>query len=382
MVFSGKSVAFHTLGCKLNFSETSTIARLFYEKGFEKKQFSEAADVYVINTYVTNIHKCNLLIVDECHTIANIESMTFKTVLKRTQFNWVLCLSATLEDKHIQFFKTNNIHEVGNISLQECIDNKWVSQNRILCVPIPFTDNEKIEYKKMKQIFDTHFATFKFDIKLGLSALANKEIRQLIAFENGGLEGNWTEERVMMAALQWNRNMAARKTMLYNLPSKLNAAIYLAKTLQLNTILFGQTNTSADYIAEQLGESCVAYHSKLKAVQKKEAIKKLSDGRTKVTQISSVKALEVGMNIPILELGINYARTSKSLAQKQKNGRSIRFIENKTSYFIELYVPSFIEIDKNKCITEFEKYHSKEKALIEWIKANQIKILNSGIKTT
>lgn len=50
MQFSGKTVAFHTLGCKLNFSETSTIARLFYEKGFEKRDFSQAADVYVINT--------------------------------------------------------------------------------------------------------------------------------------------------------------------------------------------------------------------------------------------------------------------------------------------------------------------------------------------
>ena len=50
MSFSGKTVAFHTLGCKLNFSETSTIARLFMEKGFVKKSFSEAADVYVINT--------------------------------------------------------------------------------------------------------------------------------------------------------------------------------------------------------------------------------------------------------------------------------------------------------------------------------------------
>jgi threonylcarbamoyladenosine tRNA methylthiotransferase MtaB len=50
MNFSGKSVAFHTLGCKLNFSETSTIARLFEEKGFAKKKFSEFADVYVINT--------------------------------------------------------------------------------------------------------------------------------------------------------------------------------------------------------------------------------------------------------------------------------------------------------------------------------------------
>jgi len=50
MLFSGKSVAFHTLGCKLNFSETSAIARTLLESGFTKKPFSEAADVYIINT--------------------------------------------------------------------------------------------------------------------------------------------------------------------------------------------------------------------------------------------------------------------------------------------------------------------------------------------
>jgi threonylcarbamoyladenosine tRNA methylthiotransferase MtaB len=49
-MFLNKTVAFHTLGCKLNFSETSTIARLFEAQGFTKKPFSEAADVYVINT--------------------------------------------------------------------------------------------------------------------------------------------------------------------------------------------------------------------------------------------------------------------------------------------------------------------------------------------
>jgi threonylcarbamoyladenosine tRNA methylthiotransferase MtaB len=45
-----KSVALHTLGCKLNFSETSTISRLLENDGFEKKSFDEVADVYVINT--------------------------------------------------------------------------------------------------------------------------------------------------------------------------------------------------------------------------------------------------------------------------------------------------------------------------------------------
>lgn len=50
MEISKGKVAFHTLGCKLNFAETSTIARDFSAKGFEKVTFSEAADIYVINT--------------------------------------------------------------------------------------------------------------------------------------------------------------------------------------------------------------------------------------------------------------------------------------------------------------------------------------------
>lgn len=45
-----RTVAFHTLGCKLNFSETSTISRLLENEGFEKTSFEEHADVYVINT--------------------------------------------------------------------------------------------------------------------------------------------------------------------------------------------------------------------------------------------------------------------------------------------------------------------------------------------
>ncbi|MGN6494865.1 MAG: tRNA (N(6)-L-threonylcarbamoyladenosine(37)-C(2))-methylthiotransferase MtaB [Agriterribacter sp.] len=45
-----KTVAFHTLGCKLNFSETSTLSRLLENDGFVKKEFDDIADVYVINT--------------------------------------------------------------------------------------------------------------------------------------------------------------------------------------------------------------------------------------------------------------------------------------------------------------------------------------------
>lgn len=45
-----KTAAYHTLGCKLNFAETSTIARNLSDAGFQKVNFDDAADVYVINT--------------------------------------------------------------------------------------------------------------------------------------------------------------------------------------------------------------------------------------------------------------------------------------------------------------------------------------------
>ena len=66
---TGKKVAFYTLGCKLNFSETSTIARSFQEEGFEKVEFNEYADIYVINT---------------CSVTENADKR-FKTIVKQAQ---------------------------------------------------------------------------------------------------------------------------------------------------------------------------------------------------------------------------------------------------------------------------------------------------------
>jgi threonylcarbamoyladenosine tRNA methylthiotransferase MtaB len=50
LMAESRTVAFHTLGCKLNFSETSSLSRILENEGFEKKEFDDVADVYVINT--------------------------------------------------------------------------------------------------------------------------------------------------------------------------------------------------------------------------------------------------------------------------------------------------------------------------------------------
>ncbi|MDC0629093.1 tRNA (N(6)-L-threonylcarbamoyladenosine(37)-C(2))-methylthiotransferase MtaB [Flavobacteriaceae bacterium] len=64
-----KKVAFYTLGCKLNFSETATIARHFQDEGFDRVEFSEYADIYVINS---------------CSVTENADKR-FKTIVKQSQ---------------------------------------------------------------------------------------------------------------------------------------------------------------------------------------------------------------------------------------------------------------------------------------------------------
>ena len=66
---AGKKVAFYTLGCKLNFSETATISRSFKKEGFDRVDFSEVADIYVINT---------------CSVTENADKR-FKTIVKEAQ---------------------------------------------------------------------------------------------------------------------------------------------------------------------------------------------------------------------------------------------------------------------------------------------------------
>jgi threonylcarbamoyladenosine tRNA methylthiotransferase MtaB len=49
-MYYNRKIALHTLGCKLNFSETSAIARILSEQGYQKVEFSDRADYYIINT--------------------------------------------------------------------------------------------------------------------------------------------------------------------------------------------------------------------------------------------------------------------------------------------------------------------------------------------
>ncbi len=94
-----KKVAFYTLGCKLNFSETSTIARGFQEDGYERVDFSEHADMYVINT---------------CSVTENADKR-FKTIVKQALKNNPAAFIAAI-GCYAQL-KPEQLAEVGGVDL-------------------------------------------------------------------------------------------------------------------------------------------------------------------------------------------------------------------------------------------------------------------------
>jgi threonylcarbamoyladenosine tRNA methylthiotransferase MtaB len=126
-----KKVAFYTLGCKLNFSETSTIARNFENQGFAKVEFNETPDIFVINTcsvtdnadkkcrqivkkalqvnpnaFVTMIGCYAQLKPEEISSIPGVDLV----LGANEKFN-ILDHIAELEKKEIAVIKSNNIKE-------------------------------------------------------------------------------------------------------------------------------------------------------------------------------------------------------------------------------------------------------------------------------
>ena len=89
-MFKGKKVAFYTLGCKLNFSETSTISRQLLDLGFIKSEFNDGADLFVINTcsVTENANKeCRRIIRKAKKTSPNSGMISANAVLAAAKFD-------------------------------------------------------------------------------------------------------------------------------------------------------------------------------------------------------------------------------------------------------------------------------------------------------
>lgn len=313
----------------------------------------------------------------------------FSQVFRKVTYSWLLCLTATLErldGKHALLEHYAPICDT--VTQKEAILNGWVSDfiQFNLAVPItPKEANEQVNLGKQIRYYMSRFGDF--NNMLSCMDRRNAARYALIL----GIE----PPEVIKWATNGLRLIRKRKDFLDNTQHKIGVAIELIKEFNVRTITFSQSTQFVDELQKQLGDTAVAYHSnmesKLIPIEKSKVFKtilaaekfkrklnsknipyklkksptiiitwsefKSTSGSTlakqnlkdfvegKVRVLLSAKALDQGVDVPDVQLGIDGSRSENPATHTQKRGRigriSLRDGKPIPKVYINLYVPDW-----------------------------------------
>ena len=267
------------------------------------------ARVEIVNTVIKLQWICDLLILDEAHRFS---SDTFSETFKCVNYKNILCLTATLErldgkEKIIKQYAP--VCDV--VTFQEAIDNGWVSPVKEYLVLV---DVDLTEYNKQSNIFNECFAYFDFKFSDAMNCSTNAIYTKVYA-KRLGLD--W--KQVMGIAQKWGKALRARKNFIQNHSRKIEVA---QKIMNARADRKGITFSATIKQAESLGGPFII-HSK----QKKKENAKVMESFTAAPCgfLHSSRAVNEGVDVPGLSVGINLAVDSSKITSQQKRGRICRF---------------------------------------------------------
>ena len=296
----------------------------------EKVAELDNVEVLVINSAVKREHDVNLLVLDEIH---NYASSVFGTVFEKVKYRKILGLTATIvrQDGN-DYLLRQRAPIFDKVMLSEALREGYVSPFRVLNVPIYLTEDDKRLYKELSNNFNYYFSKFGHDFGQAMNCLKSPQ-----ACENFALRTTAEADQVRIWAINFNRNLAARKKMLYNNWAKLDAAKRLIQELEMKTVTFSESVDFANALTKATAGVSQSYSSRMSKKKRKEALDAFNDGTTRV--INTAKALDEGFDVPGVELAIISSGSSSPRQDVQRTGRAIRFVDGKVGYIVNLYMP-------------------------------------------
>lgn len=285
--------------------------------------------VEIINTALKIPRKVDFLILDEVHNYASDKRIEIFDVVK---YKFLLGLTATLhraDGKHKRLLKYAKV--IGRVTLEEASKEGYVAPFTVYNVPVFITDVERAEITALTKKFNSYFSWFGHDFKLAMGCLSDTTLRESYAKKL-----NTTAEKVMIMALQFQRNMSERKKWLYNHSKKIRAAKNLIEYLDEKVIAFGETNESADTLSLMLGKRSRPYHTALSSKDQKINIELFKSGV--IDTLCTSKKLDEGADIAKVSLGVCYSATSTLKQTVQRLGRAIRKEDGKVAKFVNFYI--------------------------------------------
>ena len=285
----------------------------------------DIAQVFVVNTASKywDVIGCDLLIIDEYHTVA---SRHFRKVLD-INHKYLLTLTATVtrtDGLHTYLLERAPIFDT--IGLQECLDNEWISEFVIYNIPVEMPKIDMMVYKEH-----------------------DKKFRQLATNISGINEANYFlnsgNKKKAGQAARYYKYLRLRKDVCKNNSNKHAIVERIVDCFpDVYGIIFNPSIDFAKQVEVDLGDKCLAYHSKISKKKREQIITKFKDESTSVRLLSTVSTLDAGFNHPKSSLGIITSGNSSQLTNIQRTGRLVRKHPNKQGVIVNLYSPDTQEV--------------------------------------
>ena len=297
-------------------------------KGLADRGLFMNVQVEIINSIIKHDWIIDMLVIDECHLSA---AETFKQIFVKVKYSIILCLTATMErldGKHVLIERYAPI--IDRISIEEAVENKWLAPVKEYKVLL---EVDLTEYKKVNAEFIEHFAFFRNDFNLAMDCVTDWKKRNL--YRDFLYVGSDSEEKsrvgkqILTQAMGFSRCLHFRKNFIASHPKKIEVCnLILEHRKDKKAITFSQTIKIAEKI--KYGDVLSS-----KQTKKKRKVTFEEFVEMKVGVLNSSKALNAGVDIPGLELGIIMNTDSSKTTKIQKVGRTCRFSPNKEA---ELFV--------------------------------------------
>jgi superfamily II DNA or RNA helicase len=331
------------------------------------KSIKIKGDVLVINTAYKTIAEYDMLVIDEAHKSVSENFIKLFDNLKHNKLIWLTATVERADGRHELLIRKAPI--VDTVSLEEALENEWVSPFELIKIPIKLTkeESDKLEDlneqflkikktlgsnpKKAADIYGKYINLTKWCYgketgKLYFMETLRNELGDKLdsLFDKYWLKPDKKHPVYLkaVAAIKFWNVIAERKELLYTVKGKLDKTLELIEEYKDQyKFIFSERTLFLDEIAKHLpqGEYAI-YHSKKSLKDNQNNFKRFIDGRTKVKTLLSVKSLVEGVDIPKLSINIITSFTSSNIVKMQQWGRVLRKSKDKKAVVIYLYVPN------------------------------------------
>lgn len=278
--------------------------------------------VEIINTIITHKYDVDLLIIDEIHGTA---SDCFRQIFNAVTYKLILGLTATLErlDGKEEIIK-QYCPVVDEVSLKEAAKNGWVSPVKEYLVLL---DVDLTEYKEWNQKFIGFFSYMNYDFNLAMKLATNAIERNKYARQVGV-----KSKEMAGIAYGWMQALRKRKAFVQSHPKKFEVA---EKILNFRKDKKCVTFSATIKDAERFKTGYVL-HSKKSKKQNKDVLEAFNKEETGC--LHSSKAVDVGVDVKGLSVGIVLSTDSSKIRKIQRSGRVCRFEPGKQAEMFTLVI--------------------------------------------